>query len=118
MKQLRLPFDSYIDPYWWKKPNLWKDRHEVSTIERPTEDTALDNVFYASSTIAIDYKSVLSGIEQRIFELELRSLKQGVLPRWYTSADRHLWIAKQARMPLNEVKGVLDNVSHRLWCIA
>ena len=117
-KQLHLPFDTYIEVGWWKTPPLWKKRHSVSVISRPCEDAALDNIYYASKTIDISRIAELSGLERRIFELELRSMLPNTLPRWYTAPDRQQWIAKQARMDLSTVKGILDNVSYRLWTIA
>ncbi len=114
MRQLKLPFDTFIPIGWWRKSSLWKNHYLVSTVQRPCEDEALGNVYYASKMIDISAISELSGLERRIFMLELRSMLPDVLPRWYQEQDRHQWIAKQSNMPISDIKSILDSVSYRL----
>lgn len=114
MRQLRLPFDSYIDPYWWHDSNIWKTRRLVSTTSRPCEDAALDNIYYDSRLVrnVTVHIPKLSGLERRIYTLELLAMRE--CPKWYTVADRHKWIAKRCFLPIYEIKNILDNVSHLL----
>lgn len=106
MKQLELDL-------WWHDSDIWKVRHLVSHTARPVEDEALKNI-YSDSKIAhsVNIAPSLSGLERRIYTLELRSMRE--LPRWYTAVNRREWIAKQARISVYEIESILDNVSYVL----
>ena len=106
MRQLELDL-------WWHDSNIWRERHLISVVSRPCEDEALNNI-YADSRIAhsVNVAPKLSGIERRVYTLELRSMRE--LPKWYTPADRHKWIVKQSHLAISEIKSILDNVSYVL----
>jgi len=102
--QLHLPL------IWWReKPiSVWRDRHHVSSIDRPTEDAALDNVYYARRAVDGKFGRKLNGLERKVYFYELRSYE--IHPKWYTEADRIKWIAKKTGMQISEVKDTLHSV--------
>jgi hypothetical protein len=101
--QLELPL------VWWQKPvSTWKDRHHVSSVNRPTEDNALDNIYYAHRAMSGEFGRELNGLERKVYFYELRSYE--IHPKWYTELDRMKWVAAMTGMPISAVKDVLYGV--------
>lgn len=101
-KQLELPL------VWWAEPNKWRERMLVSTTERPTEDTALDNVYYASLMRSNRLKIKLAPHERNIYRKELESHKK--LPRYANEDERAKWVARQLGVGVQYVLDTLETV--------
>lgn len=94
---------------WWHDTGKWKERHHVSSVQRPTEDEALDNVYAQSRAAHGNLGRKLNGLEKKVYRLELRSLVE--LPKWYTEVERTRWIADQTGLTVHMVKDILLEVS-------
>lgn len=84
---------------WWTDIEKWRIRHMVSSVSRPTEDAALDNIYYAARLIKLEqmtrFGTPLSKLEQKIYQLE-RYIKLLPSPkRDDTPAGRAMWIYEQ-----------------------
>jgi len=101
-RQLELPL------IWWHEPSIWRERHLVSTIDRPTEDEALENVYQMARFHSGKMKTQLGAIEKRVYLCELRSFRE--CPRWFNEAERHQWISKQTGLVVTEIKEILATV--------
>jgi len=80
---------------WWADSEKWRIRHTVDVTSRPTEDAALDNVYYAARLAnGLRLGTNLSRLEQRIYRLE-RQVK--LMPAYADSTpfDRAKWIYAQ-----------------------
>ena len=99
---------------WWHNPDLWRERTLITTISRPVEDAALDNIYFESRAVRRKrFLPELTGLERRVYDLDLRARKS--LPHYNTEHDRALWIAEKLRGLVSgawQVKAVLDDVSY------
>lgn len=95
---------------WWREKDIvvWRDRHHVSSVQRPTEDLAFDNVYYSRRAVDGKFGRELNGLERKVYFYELRSYE--IHPKWYTEADRVKWIASKTGMPITAVKDTLHSV--------
>lgn len=101
-RQLELPLK------WWEDVGLWKERHLASTIDRPTEDEALENVLIQAKHRGGKLRTHIGKIERRVYMLELRSFKE--CPRYFNESERRQWIAKQTGYGVQEIKDILASV--------
>lgn len=93
---------------WWHETNLWREREHVSAVRRPTEDMALDNIYYASRAAGGKYGRDLNGLERKVYFLERLSRQQ--CPRYYTDTERQQWVANKTGLSIHAVKDVLHGV--------
>ena len=101
--QLPLPLN------WHQQPqSTWKIRHHISSVNRPTEDEALDNIYYAHRAHHGRYAHDLNGLERKVYYYELWSFQNH--PKWYTEADRVKWIASKTGMTISSIKDTLHGV--------
>lgn len=106
-KQLDLPL------VWWSEPKLWSERYLASTIERPTEDEALENIHNAAKVKSGKMKAHVGKIEKRIYMLELQSFRD--CPRWFNEVERQQWIAKQTGYSILEIREILASVDTAIF---
>lgn len=102
-KQLELPL------VWWHKPHLWRERHHVSSVQRPVEDEALDNVYAQSRGAKGHLDRGLNGLERKVYRLELKSFHE--CPRYFNEKERHVWVANKTGLTIHMVKDILNEVS-------
>ena len=97
-------------PLVWhqRKISTWRERHHVSSVSRPTEDAALDNIYFSARAMHGNFGGKLNGLEKKVYFYELRSYD--VLPNWYTEADRVKWIATKTGLGISSVKDILHGV--------
>lgn len=94
---------------WWHDTSKWRERHHVSSVQRPTEDEALDNIYAQSRAAHGHLGRRLNHLEKRVYRLELKSFID--CPKWYTEADRMKWIAEKTGLTFHMVKDILIEVS-------
>lgn len=109
-KIIEFPRQLELQLVWWQKPSLWRERHHVSTISRPVEDEALDNVYYSSRAISGNFGRRLNGLERKVFQLELHSLQKN--PKYFTAVDHQNWIAKRTGLTNAMVKDTLNGIRY------
>lgn len=99
---------------WWHNPDLWRMRQLVSSVSRPTEDAALDKLYYESRAHRRrDFLPQLSWLERRVYNLDLHA--RNTRPHYHTEHERAVWIADQLRGQVTgafQIKAILDDVSH------
>jgi len=101
--QLELPL------VWWHDTSKWKERHHTSSVQRPTEDEALDNIYNQSRASHGYLGRKLNGLEKKVYRLELRAMIE--CPKYYTEVERNRWIANQTGLTIHMVKDILLEVS-------
>ena len=103
-RQLELPL------VWWHDTNLWRERRHVSSVQRPVEDEALDNVYYSSRAMSGKFGRGLNGLERKVYFLELLSISRN--PKYFTAVEHQRWIAAKSRLSVPIVKDILNGVRH------
>ena len=109
---------------WWADIEKWRVRHTVDNVKRPTEDAALDNVYYAARLAkGLRLGTKLSKLEQHLYRLE-RQAK--LIPAYATESpfERAKWIFSELEKDIttkrgkvikaNPFKGKLSGVRHVL----
>lgn len=97
---------------WWSDVDKWRIRHTVDNVSRPTEDAALDNVYYAARLKSgLRLGESLSALEQHIYKLECQVK---VMPAYaYTTPfARAGWIHEQLQKKWSRWHGHVAGVWH------
>lgn len=94
---------------WWHNPELWRERYTYSDISRPTEDTALQNV-YTSALVAIGhYRTELDEIERDV-DSTYNSIKRN---QTYPKSEQQLVTETAMRLKMfpSHVRAVLKDIA-------
>lgn len=101
-RQLDLPL------VWWSESKVWEDRYLPSTVDRPTEDMALENIYNHACLKQGRLKIRLDPLEYRVYKTELQSYRK--CPRYFNQDERQSWVAKQLGLGVQMVKDILRSV--------
>lgn len=107
-KILKFPQQLALPLVWWAEPALWEGHYTASTISRPAEDEALENILIASKLKRGRMKTHLDPIERKVYILELKSFKE--CPRYFNEVDRRNWIAERTGIGIQAIIDILKNV--------
>jgi hypothetical protein len=94
---------------WWHDTNLWRERYSISSIRRPVEDAAFDNVYAQSREARGGLSRNLNGLERKVYRFELQSFNE--CPRYFNETERLQWVANKTGMTIHMVKDILNEVS-------
>lgn len=105
-------------PEWWNNPDLWfqyprkddtQDEKPQSSISRPTEVLAIDNVYMLTMMRAGKYRLVLSELELEVDDTmtAYKRARSGYPEIHYIQQT-----AYKLRMPIFQVRSILDDIAY------
>lgn len=79
---------------WWQQIERWRIRHSVSSVQRPVEDEAFDNLYYQAMALRRgDYRGSLNHLERIVYDLDIQARRYH--PAYATDHERATWVASQ-----------------------